>query len=904
MWRDCKKKIIAVIGDLNLIKMFNDQVEECINTKRDASDFQYIQLFKGMQNIVEFQAHRQKSKDNRSLNLRPITNPALITSKFIQLCRFMEANNMPDSVCLKEVIMSPDTKTDFIDVNIVDNFELYHQMRNRVFERIKLRFDEVSKNLSALTESSSQVYESNITKAIHKMKYLMTLELDMRIYVMENDLDFEFLDVLENAIRKMKSQVAQHCEPARQSEPAAKCPRCGFLCGNMKEMVEHFSIEHFPSNFKYLQGTSCPDCSSPRFETRDELFKHVALIHNKIKVNYVSWICEVCNIILKEQHAMVYHLEALHNKKRSEGKLHMRMIIDKYLKCPLCPQVSDFEGMKTHMYLAHYAAAFKETHAALANRISCPYCTCYFDFSESLYFHCATHHNLIYKFMLPISMCTIQIVADKSVPSVNLVPEENVIIVEDDSMQMVEETLLTDPNDPLADPLDVDSEEDFSTKQKKRQDSLEYCRICKKNLLKKKFTQHVVTRHFQKELENEMADRRIDYSKINCQLCGTKQAEDFTTHFALKHSWYFPSFFATNFLDGKPAAGQESEEGAEIILDEQATEDDGFSQDSLAEIYSEEEDTDNDTKMAGADTDSPWVQKFKLFCKKNDNLHGAKEMINMNFTIINPSILDIFLQKITTTAENIAKLDTIVNELEAVASITLALLPTVKRHLLLKEYLKKCEEVQSNIFQLSSIQIVIFLSQTMVKPRIEKDDMVWLIKKISSIHEPVDGKPLGMNKKVLDFFSAIGSPLDPSIFLTGVKAEVGSFTLPNIRCNKCNKLFKTNKALSVHTSKNSCHNGHQTPAGPSIKTSKASATPAKNSPSNISPASAKAAKAETSLGYYECPTCDKYYNNRKSLKIHWHRTPSCSINSGNGGKQACRNPGMLGYRIPARCDIC
>ena len=61
----------------------------------------------------------------------------------------------------------------------------------------------------------------------------------------------------------------------------------------------------------------------------------------------------------------------------------------------------------------------------------------------------------------------------------------------------------------------------------------------------------------------------------------------------------------------------------------------------------------------------------------------------------------------------------------------------------------------------------------MVKPHIEKVDLVFLIRKISALHEFVDGRPLGVNQKIADFFQARLSQLSrcisfrppPQIFL-------------------------------------------------------------------------------------------------------------------------------------------
>ena len=223
-----------------------------------------------------------------------------------------------------------------------------------------------------------------------------------------------------------------------------------------------------------------------------------------------------------------------------------------------------------------------------------------------------------------------------------------------------------------------------------------------------------------------------------------------------------------------------------------------YATEPTAEEESDEEAEDLPTQ---SHQDSFWVNAFKGFCKQQRG-HEAKEMVRLNFAIINPVILDSFLLKVTANPENITKVDTIVGELESLAPTPLEGLETVQRHLLLKEYHKKSAQAKCTIFNTPPMQIVIFMSQSMVKHK--KEDILWLIKRISLIHEFIDGKPLGLNKKILDFFTAIEYPLDESFFKSIPNPSKESKLLktdPAIKCELCKKTFKTNMGLKVHMKK-------------------------------------------------------------------------------------------------------
>ena len=85
----------------------------------------------------------------------------------------------------------------------------------------------------------------------------------------------------------------------------SKCTLCNDRSSeNMLQFVHHYALMHFREDIgKYVKTDVCP-CCSQKFEDRNELIKHVGLVHgavNLILTKTERWICDFCvsiNILL------------------------------------------------------------------------------------------------------------------------------------------------------------------------------------------------------------------------------------------------------------------------------------------------------------------------------------------------------------------------------------------------------------------------------------------------------------------------------------------------------------------------------------------------------------------------------------------------------------------------------
>ena len=78
----------------------------------------------------------------------------------------------------------------------------------------------------------------------------------------------------------------------------SKCTLCNDRSSeNMLQFVHHYALMHFREDIgKYVKTDVCP-CCSQKFEDRNELIKHVGLVHgavNLILTKTERWICDFC----------------------------------------------------------------------------------------------------------------------------------------------------------------------------------------------------------------------------------------------------------------------------------------------------------------------------------------------------------------------------------------------------------------------------------------------------------------------------------------------------------------------------------------------------------------------------------------------------------------------------------
>jgi len=168
---------------------------------------------------------------------------------------------------------------------------------------------------------------------------------------------------------------------------------------------------------------------------------------------------------------------------------------------------------------------------------------------------------------------------------------------------------------------------------------------------------------------------------------------------------------------------------------------------------------------------SPWIEKFRTFCKIS-SLPEAKTMLSSNMQSVNPIVLEKFLVHLCQSPSIIPQLQEVV---AALASLfpkdNIKSLPSVVRHLLLQDYHKHCTVVGSTMQACNPMQVVIMLSQQLAKPGVKPEDLKWLVTWVSRVHDKVDGKHLIENKKLTDFFEAVGLKLQETVPIVQVKQE-------------------------------------------------------------------------------------------------------------------------------------
>ena len=819
-----KKTLESRLSPELYLKMTKDvELAKC----RKLSAFEVTKLKLGIYNIVKYWTKAVQP-------FTPLTNPALETKKFIDLMKLAEKSNTKDSDVdeVRKLLMTPDrADSDFVRVNVSENLLFYHRLRSNLFNPLLARYDFVVDHL--IGKKGYHNFDTQESIAFQHMLSLHKLSR-LNLYLkLEENFDFQFLELLEKYI----------------SRRTVSCPSCPVQCQNLLEVVHHYGLTHYFKKFESLIGNSsgCNDCMKP-FHDRTRLIKHLALVHNRILIKYVSWSCKLCNFESHEKSAMFEHLKISHNIIRdSEMSQSVRMEELKNLQCSDCMENYSFSDMKNHVFDKHYRGSFERLLSSTVSPTSkCDFCEADFfrqsDWKILITRHYAVEHNFIYRFLHVYPRGTIQITFNSLKPfhkPITKKEEEDVIIIDDytqsDSLrQDVEDEILMSGISNKTDNMKL-----ASLLKTKRRDTLQCCHICKRKVLKNKMISHMLSLHYLKQLKKELEKVGMHgKNQTICKLCNFSYPfpveMHLQTHYAIKHSKGFLTFL-NKFLgnDGSekdlPEFNDSSEDNFDTPIPERFA--------SSVKVVS----------IVQAET-SPWVENFKQFCEETINEPESKETVNLNFTITNPLILERYLESVIKKPANIAILDKIINQLEDTSSITLAKLQTVKRYLLLKDYLTKCTEASSTIYNIPLMHVVIFLSQMMTKPEIAKDDICWLMKKISDVHEFVNGKPIGMDDKIIDFFKAIGYPVDHTYFElpTQVPKPI------KICCTKCPDSFKTNKALSVHILRHTNLN--------------IASTPKESNPH--APETLKVGMGEATPGRYKCSEVTKVFTNKEKLQIH------------------------------------
>merc|ERR1712142_465320 len=357
----------------------------------------------------------------------------------------------------------------------------------------------------------------------------------------------------------------------------------------------------------------------------------------------------------------------------------------------------------------------------------------------------------------------------------------------------------------------------------KRQDTSKWCNKCNKNFLASKYEAHIILKHLFKQAESKLKQEQSLNSCTGLQ-CPNKvcvkpskfvNMESLLVHFVTKHTDLMSSELVSPNGESHRASRNEKlkfkkSNDAEIYLD---ISDEGEDPDKTAEAQTFEE--------KKSLLNSPWIEKFRTFCKIS-SLPEAKAMLSTNMKTINPIVLEKFLTHLCQTPS-------VIPQLEEVASALSCLFPkdniknlsSVVRYLLLQDYQKHCVVVGTTMQACNPMQVVIFLSQQLAKPRVKPEDLQWLVKWVSKEHDKVDGKFLIENKKVIEFFEAVGFTLQEnqkSMADLQVKQEE-PMEKPSFPCTVCGTRF--NKSIDLVRHRDRCGErkvrNHEEPTKPAKK---------------------------------------------------------------------------------------
>ena len=161
----------------------------------------------------------------------------------------------------------------------------------------------------------------------------------------------------------------------------------------------------------------------------------------------------------------------------------------------------------------------------------------------------------------------------------------------------------------------------------------------------------------------------------------------------------------------------------------------------------------------------PVFEEYKSFCSNLTNDQEAPLITRSSFTKFSMKVFIQFLDKRCQLKANIAELEATLNMFELTyPEVKLKSDPQILKFLALREYMKYCENLKTTPETCSPMHLVIFLSQLLAKPGFQPNQpgLEWLIRKISSLHDKIDGKTLVANKKITDFFDAVGMKLTVS----------------------------------------------------------------------------------------------------------------------------------------------
>ena len=564
-----------------------------------------------------------------------------------------------------------------------------------------------------------------------------------------------------------KSNLMQIIDGKGELPIRTKCHLCNDReSSNMLQLIHHYSVTHYrPKIEQYIKTDTCPSCSE-KFEEVNDLIKHLGLVHgtvNLVLTQTEQWICEYCKKEFLTEEFLKKHLIRLHLEKR-----------------------------------------FESTFLALSenNEILCQFCEQTFEMKEKLFVHIGIDHDKL-KEILPVKN---------------------------------------------------DAREDIR------------CRHCELETGITSLKIHYIQTHYKDTFEKYCKELNLINDGNSCKYCLVEygDAEGLLEHLGLEHNLILK--LIANF-QGKNVSAQFRENPTLKSLAELAE-----MKSSMQEENNQEQEMDplltetlfvdasqqvtspvktaiklvsptklksqqknnqsNRREMLKTPTSTSFLSgkrtapfkmptsglflEFKSFCHRQNGDKEAKSIVQSRFQVFKPQIFENYLEEF---CQSVTRLKTL-EELISVFVVTYPLekvktLPFIVKFLTLREYSKYSDNLKTTFEECSPMHTVIFLSQLLAKPGFKIKELEWLIKKISSMHNKVEGKPLVCNKKIVDFFDAVGitleTPQDTSSDNTTLEEIVNKDANPApivkndpVKCQSCKSTFTSQLQLKAHAL--SCQN--------------------------------------------------------------------------------------------------
>jgi hypothetical protein len=722
------------------------------------------------------------------------------------------------------------------------------------------------------------------------------------------------------------------------SASGSACQRCGYQSLSLHDLLLHHSSAHLSAQILERFGelskragrssykATCKLCQLV-FEQTEKLVDHVALVHSVVQLSVQSPFtilsCGLCSSSFEYKVSLMEHYQKAHAQTKTLTEINA-VQREGLIQCSRCPFKGSLQNLKFHCVDQHCYPELDQLMSfdmQVNNR--CAYCPHRMTGDRRRdVFHYAVGHNFVLRYVVVGQDVVFE-------ASLALEQENNIFVVERSAAVTAavgnpDEQVLSDLADPL-DPLghhtglqepssgfrvkaefgevsersqetenvvimlegEGSHHDPAGSKSVKKQDTLKLCPFCQKKVLSSKFVSHVSLSHLSLDIKREITRQQSLKSMptFRCPDCPAifkgKPLNHLVVHFAAKHSKVFLEKVGETRVDTVLAAG--------AVARMTAADDGSDNEENVDDPGSCGPESDGETGAArpGRTTAAPsasassspvWVKKFTAFCEENASRYPeAKQFINSNFTVLGPSILDLFLNQLTHTVANIHLLTTVVAQLETVSSITLAALPTVRRHLLLVDYAKKCEQEKTTVQQVNPMHIVIFLSQVLGRPDVEKADLHWLLTRISRLHDRVDGQPVGLCKKITDFFEVIQSPVDS-------RQLDPQFDRNAKKCRKCERSFGNYKELNAHLAESAAC----APPAAALKSVKALRTYHKPESSDSSDleiyipknTGTRRTASASSAGAYRCSMCSFTFKTEELRDTHMdqvHPSFTCDL---------------------------